>query len=129
MLELWPRRPARSEPFKVVSRGENQAARCQSITRAIHACCSGSRCSAYGDQPRVRSAIDTSAASALSGTVKPALRRPLGVSTNTRRRRCDITLTTANGRGNGAGGRRLNVNHRVEWEPAPGEPGRLNGYV
>ena len=64
----------------------SQAARCQSITRAIHACCSGSRRSANGDQPRLRSAIDTSAASALSGTVKPALRRPLGVSTNTRRR-------------------------------------------
>jgi hypothetical protein len=78
-----------------------QAARCQSITRAIHACCSGSRRRAYGDQPRLRSAIDTSAASALSGTVKPALRRPFGVSTNTRRRRCGIRLTIANGRVNG----------------------------
>ena len=75
---------------------ENQAARRQSITRAIHACCSGSRRSAYGDQPRLRSAIDTSAATALSGTLKPALRRPLGVSTKTRRRR-DIRLTIANG--------------------------------
>jgi len=75
---------------------ENQAARRQSITRAIHACCSGSRRSAYGDQPRLRSAIDTSAATAFSGTLKPALRRPLGVSTKTRRRR-DIRLTIANG--------------------------------
>ena len=56
---------------------ENQAARRQSITRAIHACCSESRRSAYGDQPLLRSAIDTSAATALSGTLKPALRRPL----------------------------------------------------
>ena len=72
----------------------NQAARCQSITRAIHAYCSGSRRSAYGNQPRLRSAIDTSAASALSGTVKPALRRPFGVSTITRRRRRGIKLTT-----------------------------------
>src|SRR6516162_3434502 len=37
---------------------ENQAARRQSITRAIHACCSESRRSAYGDQPRLRSAIE-----------------------------------------------------------------------
>src|SRR4029450_6785125 len=84
-------------------------------------CCSGSRRSAYGDQPRLRSAIDTSAAWALSGTVKPALRRPLGVPTNTRRRRCDIGLTIANG---------------IERSPArnkpsdgmgtaPGEPARL----
>ncbi len=72
-------------------------------------------------------AIDTSAASALSGTVKPALRRHLGVSTNARRRRCDIRLTIANGRGNGADGRRLNVNHRVEWEPAPGRAGATVG--
>jgi hypothetical protein len=62
--------------------------------------------------------------------VKPALRRPFGVSTNTRRRRCGIRLTTANGRGNGAAdGRRLEINHRMEREPAPGEPGRLSGYV
>ena len=60
------------------------------------------------------------------GTVKPALRRPLGVSTNTRRRRCDIKPTIANGRVNGAR-RRLEINLRVEWEPAPGEPGRLPG--
>ena len=60
----------------------NQAARWEVITRAIHASCSGSRRSAYGVQPRLRSATDTSAASALSGTVKPALRRPLGVSTS-----------------------------------------------
>jgi hypothetical protein len=33
--------------------------------------------------------------------VKPALRRPFGVSTNTRRRRCGIRLTIANGRVNG----------------------------
>src|SRR5262249_48138279 len=53
----------------------------QSITRAIHACCSGSRRSAYGDQLRLRSAIDTSAATALSGTVKPALRQaPLAIT-------------------------------------------------
>ena len=77
---------------------QRQAARRQSITRAIHACRSGSRRSAYGDQPRLRSAIDTYAASALSGTMKPALRRPFGVSTITRRRRCGIKLTIANGR-------------------------------
>jgi hypothetical protein len=93
----------------VVQQRENQAARCQSITRAIHACCSVSRRSAYGDQPRLRSAIDTSAATALSGTVKPALRRPLGVSTNTRRRRCDIRLTIANGRVNGRERPRLEI--------------------
>jgi|RhiMetdeSRZDD1v2_1073273.scaffolds.fasta_scaffold1817492_2 hypothetical protein len=34
--------------------------------------------------PVLRSAVNTSAAAALSGTVKPALSRPLGVSTNTR---------------------------------------------
>jgi len=87
--------------LRVVTQPWTQAARCQSITRAIHACCSGSSRRAYGDQPRLRSAIDTSAASALSGTVKPALRRPFGVSTNTRRRRCGIRLTIANGRVNG----------------------------
>jgi hypothetical protein len=70
-----------------------------------------------------------SAASAFSGTVKPALRRPLGVSTNTRRRRCGIKLTITNGRGNGASGRRLERDHRMEWEPAPGLPERLLAYV
>src|SRR5262245_24564636 len=88
--------PRAWDPWSALQQRENQAARRQSITRAIHACCSGSRRSAYGDQPRLRSAIDTSAATALSGTLKPALRRPLGVSTNTRRRR-DIRLTIANG--------------------------------
>ena len=83
---------------RVVRQRENQAARRQSITRAIHACCSGSGRSANGDHPRLRSAINTSAAAALSGMVKPALSRPLGVSTNTRRRPCDIRLTIANGR-------------------------------
>jgi hypothetical protein len=39
-----------------------------------------------GDQPRRRSAIDTSAASAAWGTVKPALTRPLEVSTSLSRR-------------------------------------------
>jgi len=62
-------------------------------------------------QPRLRSAIDTSAATALSGTLKPALRRPLGVSTNTRRRR-DIRLTIANG---------------LERSPARNRPSRCNG--
>ena len=76
----------------------NQAARWEVITRAIHAPCSGLRRSAYGVQPRLRSAIDTAAALALSGTVKPALRRPLGVSTSTRRRRSDIRITKANDR-------------------------------
>src|SRR6478735_6418640 len=89
---------------------ENQAARRQSITRAIHAFCSGSRRSAHGDQPRLRSAIDTSAATAFSGTLKPALRRPLGVSTKTRRRR-DIRPTIANGLERS----RLEINHWMEW--------------
>ena len=84
----------RSRPCAACS-DKSQAARRQSITRAIHACCSGSRRRAYGDQLRRRSAIDTSAASALSGTVKPALWRPFGVSTKTRRRRCGIELTIA----------------------------------
>ena len=44
------------------------------MTTAIQACCSESRRSRYGAQPRSRSLIDTSAASAVSGTVKPALR-------------------------------------------------------
>src|SRR6185369_5027546 len=99
---------------------ENQAARRQFITRAIHACCSGSRRSAYGDQPRLRSAIDTSAATALSETLKPALRRPLGVSTKTRRRR-DIRLTLRTV----SNDRRLEIKHRMEWEPAPSEPARV----
>ena len=57
---------------------KSQAARFQSITTATQACCSGSRRSRYGAQPRLRSAIDTSAASASAGTVKLALMRPFG---------------------------------------------------
>jgi hypothetical protein len=68
----------------------DHAAVFQSMTMATQACCSASRRSRYGDHPRRRSAIDTSAASAASGTVKPALMRPFEVSTNTRRRRCDM---------------------------------------
>jgi hypothetical protein len=51
--------------------------------------------------------------------VKPALRRPFGVSTNTRRRRCGIRLTTVNGRVNGRS-RPPARNKSSEWEPAPG---------
>src|SRR5262245_14756301 len=40
-----------------------QAAIVQSITTATHACCSASSRRRYGDQPRRRSAIDTSATS------------------------------------------------------------------
>ena len=97
------------------------------MTTAIQACCSESRRSRYGAQPRSRSLIDTSAASAVSGTVKPALRHPLGVSTNTRRRRCDIKPTIANSRVNEAR-RRLKINLRVKWEPAQeASPARLPG--
>ena len=66
----------RSHAAATVSIMVGLAARCQSITTAIHACCSESRHSRYGAQPRSRSFIDTSAASASAGTVKPALRRP-----------------------------------------------------
>jgi hypothetical protein len=69
------------------SANEPQAARCQSITLATQAFRSGSRRRRYGVQPRWRNSIDTSAASAVSGTLKPALMRPFGVSTNTRHRR------------------------------------------
>ena len=58
---------------RVVRQRENQAARRQSITRAIHACCSTSRRSANGDQPWLRSAINTSAATPLSGTGRASL--------------------------------------------------------
>jgi hypothetical protein len=56
--------------------------------------------------------------------VKPALRRPLGVSTNTRRR-CDIKITIEN---NGVDGRGSRLNRRWNGNPAPGEPG-ATGYV
>jgi hypothetical protein len=44
----------------------------------------------------------------------------LGVSTKTRRRR-DIRPTIANGLERS----RLEINHWMEWEPAPGEPARV----
>src|SRR5262245_58804057 len=67
-----------------------QAAFFQSMTMAIHACCSASSRSRYGDQPRRRSAIDTSAASAFSGTVKPALTAPASTILQWGRKRAKI---------------------------------------
>jgi hypothetical protein len=61
--------------------------------------------------------------------VKPALRHPLGVSTNTRRRRCDIKPTIANGRVNGARAPPARENLRVKWEPAPERARATAGYV
>src|SRR5581483_2734781 len=68
----------------------------QSMTIAIQAFCFRSRQSRYGAQPRSRSFRDTSAASAVAETVKPALIRPLEDSTNTRRRPCCIAQSTTN---------------------------------
>ncbi len=108
----------------------NQAARCQSITTAIQACCSSSRRSRYGAQPRIRSSIDTSAASSVSGTVKPALTRPFDVSTNTRRRRrCILHTKGIDSRANARGDSQLDSNRRIQWKPAPGKPARPGSYV
>jgi hypothetical protein len=68
----------------------------QSMTTAIQAFCSRSKQSRYGAQPRSRSFRDTSAASAVSETVNPALTRPFEDSTNTWRRRCGIAQTSIN---------------------------------
>ena len=73
----------------------------------------------HGVQPRSRSRIETSAASALSGTVKPAVRRPFGVSTKTWRRRCGIcSPLRSRQRARVAAGSK--IIHRLECKPKPG---------
>ena len=99
------------------------------MTTAIQACCSESRRSRYGAQPRSRSLIDTSAASAVSGTVKPASRNPLGVSTSTRRRRCDIKPPSRAVASTGHARRRLKINLRVKWSRRRSESRATTGYV